>query len=88
MVAADVPDSARLLGVLFTRNGRDIAVISFWRDHAAVAALDSSTSYQRVVREMMASGVLTGGTTVEVLDMHGGRLDDAGSLLASGTSAD
>jgi heme-degrading monooxygenase HmoA len=62
------------LGVLFAGVGSERAVISLWEDVEAVAALDSSPSYRETVDEISATGFLAGGSSVEVLEVHGGDL--------------
>jgi hypothetical protein len=60
-----------LLGVLFAGAGSERAVITLWRDHAAVAALDVSADYQATVRAIEATGFLRPPQWVELLDVHG-----------------
>jgi hypothetical protein len=47
-------------------------VLSFWEDGGAVAALDQSPSYRETVDALLASGILTGAQSAEVLTVHGG----------------
>jgi heme-degrading monooxygenase HmoA len=60
-------------GVLFAA-GRDAerVVLSFWEDGVAVAALDQSPSYLETVDALLASGILSGPQSVEVLTVRGG----------------
>jgi heme-degrading monooxygenase HmoA len=58
--------------VLFTRDGADCAVLSLWEDRDAIAALAGSPVYQETVQRLVATGVLAGPQTVEVLEVHGG----------------
>jgi heme-degrading monooxygenase HmoA len=71
-VPADVPGAAGFRGVLFTRDGADCAVLSLWEDRDAIAALAGSPVYQETVQRLVATGVLAGPQTVEVLEVHGG----------------
>jgi heme-degrading monooxygenase HmoA len=58
------------VGALFCVQGRERAVITFWRDRAAVDALATSESYRATVNEIGAAGFLRGSQTTEVLDLH------------------
>ena len=63
-----------LIGVFFLREGADrAAALTFWEDMAAVEALATSPSYLRTVQELVDTGFLIGGQTVEILHVHGGR---------------
>ncbi|HEX8051363.1 MAG TPA: hypothetical protein VF517_00100 [Thermoleophilaceae bacterium] len=59
-------------GVVFARNGADCAVITFWRDAAALEALAGSRSYSETVDALGATGILTGEASVEVLEVQPG----------------
>jgi heme-degrading monooxygenase HmoA len=60
-------------GVLFASGDEtERVVLSFWENAGAVAALDGSPSYGETVDALLASGILTGEQSVEVLDVHGG----------------
>ena len=60
-------------GVLFASGEKtERAVLSFWEDAAALEALGRSPTYRETVDALVASGILTGEQTVEVLDVHGG----------------
>lgn len=59
-------------GVVFARSGADCAVITFWRDAAAVDALAGSRSYRETVEALGATGILAGGASVESMRIHGG----------------
>jgi heme-degrading monooxygenase HmoA len=58
------------LGVLFTANGTERAVITLWSDQAAAAALDASPDYLATVRAIEATGFLRPPQQVEVLHIH------------------
>jgi heme-degrading monooxygenase HmoA len=62
------------LGVLFVGVESERAVISLWEDAEAAAALDSSPSYRETVARISAAGFLSGGSSVEVFEVHGGDL--------------
>jgi heme-degrading monooxygenase HmoA len=66
------------LGVLFSRYDRGAAVVSFWQDAAAIQRLDSDPEYAETVEAILATGLLTGAQTVEVLTVTGGWLDQFG----------
>jgi heme-degrading monooxygenase HmoA len=59
-------------GVLFARDGADRVVLSFWENEAATAALAESSDYQETVRRLLATSILAGPQTVEMLEVHGG----------------
>lgn len=60
------------LGVLFVGMGVQRAVVSFWRDAAAVDALGSSDSYRETVARISARGLLEGESVTEIWPIHGG----------------
>jgi heme-degrading monooxygenase HmoA len=60
-------------GVLFASGDEtERAVVSFWENTGAVEELGRSPTYRETVDALLASGILTGEQTVEVLDVHGG----------------
>jgi heme-degrading monooxygenase HmoA len=62
-------------GVLFASGEEtERVVLSFWEDAGAVAALEHSPSYGETVDALLATGILTGDQTVEVLNVDGGEL--------------
>ncbi len=63
-----------LIGVFFLREGENrAAALTLWEDMAAVEALATSSSYLRTVQELVDSGLLISGQSVEILHVHGGR---------------
>jgi heme-degrading monooxygenase HmoA len=58
-------------GALLTATGSRCAVITIWRDAAAAAALDDSTSYRATVAEIERAGFLVGEQSLEVLEITG-----------------
>lgn len=63
-------------GVLFVRRRSHAAVISLWRDKAAIEALEASLGYRQTVAAISAAGFLVGQPTLEVFELHGGFLVD------------
>ncbi len=64
-----------LLGVLFLREAGGGAVsITIWEDRGAVEALESSPSYRKTTHELAKCGLLSGGQSVEVLEVESGDL--------------
>ena len=64
-----------LIGVFFLREGEDrAAALTLWEDMAAVKTLATSSSYLRTVQELVDTGLLNGGQSVEVFEVHGCRL--------------
>jgi heme-degrading monooxygenase HmoA len=59
-------------GVLFARDGADRVVLSLWENEAAAASLAESSDYQETARRLLATGILVGPQTVEMLEVHGG----------------
>jgi heme-degrading monooxygenase HmoA len=60
-------------GVLFaTAEETERVVLSFWENAGAVEELDRSPTYRETVDALLASGILTGEQTVEVLEVSGG----------------
>jgi heme-degrading monooxygenase HmoA len=80
------------VGVLFARDGASCAVISFWRDAAAVDALERSASYVATAAELAGTGMIVDRASVEVFELHGGCLDETllprDILGAHGAAAD
>lgn len=63
-------------GVFFTARSGERAVITIWDNTDAVTALDRSASYGRTVAAIRAAGFLRGESTVEVLEVEDGFLED------------
>jgi heme-degrading monooxygenase HmoA len=64
---------AGFLGVLFASGGEtERVVLSFWENAGAVEELGRSPTYRETVDELLATGILAGEQTVEVLDVDGG----------------
>jgi heme-degrading monooxygenase HmoA len=63
-------------GVLFARNGSDCMVVSLWENEDALAALDSAALYRQTAQRLLATGVLLGSQSVEILNIHGYELPD------------
>ena len=63
------------LGVLFTRNGSRCVTISIWENAAAIERLQSSRTYQEIVRQLEATGILEGEQSVESFQAFGGFLN-------------
>jgi heme-degrading monooxygenase HmoA len=74
-------DQQGFLLVLFTRHGDEVAVLSFWRDEAAIDALDTSTSYQHAAKMIGETGFLLAVSGVEGYEIHDGMVHDAEALL-------
>ena len=51
-------DQQGFLGAIFSRQGYEVAVLSFWRDEAAVRALQTSASYRRTATMVEETGLL------------------------------
>ncbi len=62
------------LGVFFLRGYRDCTVLSLWIDSSAIEALATSTTYQATVRQLQASGLLRGQSSVELFEVSGSAL--------------
>ena len=74
------------LGVLFLRQAEDRAAsLTIWEDTGAVAALASSPSYRRTVRELEESGFLVGEQSEEAFEVEGGDLRPEALLGALGS---
>ena len=56
-------------GVFFASDGSHRAVVTLWRDRAAVEALARSTTYHATVAEIEATGFLSGESSVELYDI-------------------
>jgi heme-degrading monooxygenase HmoA len=63
-------------GVLFAARGAQHAVITLWRDLAAVDALATSETYAETVAAIEAAGFLRGEARVDVLEVEDGFLTD------------
>jgi heme-degrading monooxygenase HmoA len=75
-----------LLGVLFLRQAEDQAAsITIWEDMGAVAALESSPSYQRTARELFEGNLLAGEPSEEVFEVKSGDLRPEALLGALGS---
>lgn len=61
-------------GVIFSRAAEEVVVLSGWGDTDALAALDTSETYQQSVRALSAKGVLAADPKVEVFEIHAGVL--------------
>lgn len=63
-------------GVLFLRTGEaGAAALTFWSDRPAIDALNSSVTYLDTVKALVATGLLRGGQSVEILTLAGGWVD-------------
>jgi hypothetical protein len=58
------------VAALFCGQGRERTVLTLWRDHAAVDALDTSETYRATVSEIEAAGFLQGSQTTEILNLQ------------------
>lgn len=70
------------LGVICSRLGDDVAVLSFWRDEAAVDALDTSATSQHAVPTIGETGFLIGDSGLDVFEIHAGVVHRASALVA------
>lgn len=70
------------LGVICSRLGAEVAVLSFWRDEAALDALDTSATYQHTVGRIGETGILIGDSVLDIFEIHAGVLHSASALLA------
>jgi heme-degrading monooxygenase HmoA len=60
-------------GVLFASGDEtERVVLSFWENEGAVEELGRSPTYRETVDALLATGILTGEQTVELLDVDGG----------------
>lgn len=70
------------IGVLFMREEADrAAVLTLWEDERAAGELEASPLYRQAVEVILGSGLLTMEQSVEVFEVHGGRVL-AGELAA------
>lgn len=69
-------------GVMFLREGDDWVTVTLWRDADAVEALATSPSYEEVVREITASGLLVGEQSVASFTLVDGRLPLLGGAVS------
>lgn len=68
-------------GVIFSRSGDEIAVLSFWDDQRAIETLEGSETYQQTVQAITAAGFLTDDSTVDVFEIEAGVLAEAREIL-------
>ena len=68
-------EQSGFVGVLFTANLSERAVITLWRDLASAQKLDQSDTYKSTVAEIEAAGFLRGESSVEVLELEGAFLE-------------
>lgn len=61
------------------RVGPMCAVITFWRDRAALDTLARSSAYLATVDALVATGILVGEASVEVMELQPGVSDIPGS---------
>ena len=57
-------------GCLMSRTPEWGFVYTFWRDQAAIDALDHSSSYQATVKRILQAGILDEPQTLEVAKVH------------------
>ncbi len=70
------------IGVLFMREATDrAAVLTLWEDEKAVEGLEASPLYRQTVEAILGSGLLAGEQSVELFEVHGGKVV-AGELAA------
>ena len=71
---------AGFAGALFAREGSNAAVITLWQERSAIEDLERSPLYVDTVRELEASGVLSGRSRVETLELrdHAVRAEEPG----------
>mgnify|MGYP003578603578 CR=1 FL=1 len=60
------------LGVIFAPGKAEYLTISFWRDHAATAALEASEDYKQTVAAILAEGFLRAPQNTQLYDYGGG----------------
>jgi heme-degrading monooxygenase HmoA len=72
---------AGFLGVMYSRRGDEVAVLSFWRDESAVERLEMSRKYQRAVELIEETGFLVGDSTLDVYEVHAAMAIDARAFL-------
>ena len=65
---------AGCLGVLFTRDGYNCAVISIWENMQAIEKLKASPSYNDTVEKIADTRMLEGEQSVEIFEAFGGFL--------------
>jgi len=63
---------AGCLGVFFTRTDRHCATVTIWESQQAVDAMETTTLYQDVVRQIEDSGILGSDHQTEVFSVYGG----------------
>jgi heme-degrading monooxygenase HmoA len=75
------------LGVICSRQDDEVAVITMWRDRAAVDALDTSASYQEAVRAIEGNGYLVGDSQVDAFEIHVGTVVEPAAWMGSAECA-
>ena len=60
------------LGCVFAPGDTEYLTITFWRDQAAITALEASEDYKKTVEAILAEGFLRGPQTTRVYDYAGG----------------
>lgn len=70
------------LGVVFSRHGDKVAVLSFWRDRSALTGLETSPSYQSAVQRIGDAGFLIGEPTLDVYEIHSASVENLARLSA------
>lgn len=68
------------LAALFISDQAERFVVTIWRDRSNVDALDDSPSYVETVRQLEATGILVGTSTVRVLELDHLLIPDADAL--------
>jgi len=58
------------LGCVMSRRDDQGLVLTFWRDKAAIDALDHSPSYRAIVERILAADLLAGEQSTEIGDVH------------------
>ena len=66
---------AGLLGVVFGDAGAGRAVVTFWVDAEAAAALEASSLYRETVERIEQTGFILGPSSVDLYEIAGGLLD-------------
>jgi heme-degrading monooxygenase HmoA len=70
------------IGILFMREKADrAAVLTLWEDENAVEELEASPLYRQTVEAILGSDLLAREQSVELFEVHGGRVV-AGELAA------
>ena len=58
------------LGCVMVRSEHEGLVLTFWRDHAAIHALETSPSYCNTVKRLQEADVLAGSRRLAVYQLH------------------